>query len=109
MQTITANTSSLKSFAKSLEPKLIYRDQDGDYIYLDGEGKVRLAVTFAEKDPSFHSAKAIVKHTDSYDLVPVVLAQDPITDELIVNYSRLERTVEPDYPVVFEPEDREGD
>lgn len=99
MQTITADTSSLKSFAKSLDSQLIYRDQDGDYLYLDGEGKVRLAVTFAEADPTFHSAKAIVKHVDEYELLPVVLTGEPITDELIVNYSRFERSVEPKYPV----------
>lgn len=102
MQTITADTSSMKSFAKSLKDQLIYRDQDGDYLFLDGEGKVRLAVTFAESDPTFSSAKAIVKHTDEYELLPVVLAGEPITDELVVNYSRFEREVEPSYPVTVE-------
>jgi len=102
MQTITADTSSMKSFAKSLQGQFIYRDQDGDYLFLDGEGKVRLAVTFAETDPTFHSAKAIVKHTDEYELLPVVLTGEPITDELIVNYSRFEREVEPSYPVTAE-------
>lgn len=102
MQTITADTSSMKSFAKSLKDQLIYRDQDGDYLYLDEDGKVRLAVTFAEADPTFHDAKAISKHYDEYELLPLVLTDEPITEELIVNYSRFERSVEKRYPVTVE-------
>lgn len=105
MQTITADASSLKSLAKSLSPRIIYRDRDGDYIFLDEQNKVELAVSFEESDPMFGNPKSLISYNDgTVDLLPIVLTQGPVTNEAVINYSRFERSIEPNYPVVAEDE-----
>lgn len=105
MQTIIADASSLKHLAKSLTPRVIYRDKDGDYIFLDEENKVELAINFEVSDPAFGNAKSIISYNDgTVELLPIVLTAKPVTEETVINYSRFERSIEPTYPVVAEDE-----
>lgn len=95
--------TTVAELRKFLAPRVVYRDQDGDYIFLNGNGAVSIAFSIPDFSHVFSELEELDLIGFDGRLIPVGSANEALTEEVALKIIEKERAatlaVGEDYPI----------